>query len=70
MVHVTPENLLTEREACERCPRRSARKRAHIRLLGISRKVVFRIIKDIKFHPYKLQVEQQINEREKEARLA
>lgn len=61
MLHVTPENLHTVREALERCPRRTARKRAHIRFLGTSRTIVFRIIKDIKFHPYKLQDHPQIS---------
>lgn len=64
----TPENVQTVREAFERSPRRSARKQS--RVLGISRISLFRILKEIKFHPYKLQIVQKINERDKEARLA
>lgn len=64
----TPENVETVREAFERSPRRSARQQS--RILGISRKSLFRILKEIRFHPYKLQVVQKINERDKEVRLA
>ena len=53
----TPENLQRVREAFERSPRPSARQ--HSRILGVSRRSLFRMLKEIKFHPYKLQVVQQ-----------
>ena len=55
----TPESLQRVREAFERSPRRSARQ--HSRILGVSRKSLFRMLKEIRFHPYKLQVVQQLN---------
>ena len=58
----TPENLQRVREAFERSPRRSACQ--HSRILGLSRKSLFRMLKDIKFHPYKLQELQQLNKRQ------
>ena len=64
----TPENLQRVREAFERSPRRSACQHSHI--LGVNRKSLFRILKEIKFHPYKLQVVQQLNNRDKEVRVA
>lgn len=65
----TSENLHIVREAFERSPRRSAHKQS--RILGRSRKSLFKTLKDIfKFHSYKLQAVQQIiSERDKEARF-
>lgn len=63
-----PENLQTVREAFEPSPRHS--KCQPSRILGVSNRSLHRMIKEIKFHPYKLQVVQQINERDKEAGLA
>ena len=64
----TPENLQRVREAFERSPGRLARQ--HSRILGVSRKSLFQMLKEIKFHPYKLQVVQRLNKREKEVRVA
>jgi hypothetical protein len=56
----TPENVQRVREAFERSPQCSRR-------LGVNRKSLFLMIKEIKFHPYKLQVVQQFNNRYEES---
>ena len=61
----TPENLQRVREAFECSHRRSARQ--HSRILGVSRKSLFPMLKEIKFHPHKLQVVQQLSKTDKEA---
>ncbi|KAJ8969308.1 hypothetical protein NQ317_002767 [Molorchus minor] len=64
----TPENIERVREALNRSPSRSARK--HASELNINREAVRRILhKDLKFHPYKLQIVQQLKERDFEAQL-
>ena len=65
----TAENLQRVREAFERSPRRSARQHPRI-FLGVSRKSLFGMLREIKFHPYKFQVVQQLNKRDKEAPVA
>lgn len=56
----TPENIASVSAAIIRSPHRSARQ--HARELNMSRDSVRRILRlDLKFHPYKMQVAQQLN---------
>jgi len=59
----TPENIASVSEALIRSPRRSARR--HASELGLSRESVRNILQtDLRFHPYKMQVVQQLNVRD------
>ena len=59
----TPENITRVSEALSRSPRRSARR--HASELGVNRESVRRILHtDLRFHPYKMQVVQQLNVRD------
>lgn len=59
----TPNNIAAVRGALLRSPARSARQ--HARELQLSRDSVKRILRlDLKFHPYKMLVVQQLNERD------
>jgi transposase len=63
-----PENVEHVRVALERSPRRSAR--LHASALHLSRRSLSRILHaDLKFHPYKLQLVQQLSQHGKEVRL-
>ena len=58
-----PENIAKVSEALSRSPRRSARR--HASELGLNRESVRRILHtDVRFHPYKMQVVQQLNVRD------
>ncbi|PSN42225.1 hypothetical protein C0J52_18491 [Blattella germanica] len=54
----TPENEARARQAFERSPHRSAHKQA--RVLCLSRRSLGRILINLKFHPYKIQVTQKL----------
>ena len=63
----TPENIARVTIALVRVPLRSVRR--HSQVLNISDRSVRRILHlDLKFHPYKLQVVQQLLERDLQAR--
>lgn len=63
----TPTNVAAVREAMERNPRRSA---LHLSLeLNVSDRSIRRILHDCKFHPYKIQVVQQLQENDLAARM-
>lgn len=63
----TPENIATARAAIERSPRRSVRQ--HASSLGIKRRSLQRILHELDFHPYKLQIVQLLNERDPASRM-
>ena len=59
----TPENVYTVRRAVLASPRRSARRQALA--LGMSRRSLHRILHDeLKFHPYKIMIVQQLAKRD------
>ena len=63
----TPARVEEARQALIRSPRRSAVR--HALALGMSPRSLQRIIHDdLKFHPYKIQIVQQLNERDKVGR--
>lgn len=63
----SPENIERVRQSIERSPRRSASK--HAAAMGISDTTVRRILhEDLKLHPYKLAVVQELTERDFVAR--
>lgn len=62
------ENLQIVENTSEHSPRRSARQQS--RIFRFNTRSLHRMLQDIKYHPYKLQVVHQINERYKEVRLA
>ena len=65
----TPENVAAVREAVERSPSRSAVK--HASALCLSDRSVRRILHaDLKFHPYKMMIVQELSERDWENRRA
>lgn len=65
----TPENVAAVREAVERSPSRSALK--HAAALRLSDRSVRRILHaDLKFHPYKMMIAQELSERDWENRRA
>ena len=65
----TPENIQIARESVLRSPRRSAHK--HSAALSLSLRSVRRILHlDLKFHPYKLMVVQELLDRDHEIRVA
>lgn len=64
----TPENIQRVRLAVQRSPSRSAVR--HAAALRISDRTVRRILhKDLKFHPYKIQVAQQLKPQARASRL-
>lgn len=63
----TPENVAKVKRSVQQSPMRSARK--HALVLGIARESVRRILHfDLKFHPYKMMVVQELLERDYENR--
>lgn len=64
---VTPQNLAAVRVAVETSPRRSVRQ--HASSLGIARRSLQRILNELHFHPYKLQIVQQMQERDPVSRI-
>ena len=63
----TPENIEKVRMAVQQSPMRSARK--HALVLGIPRESVRRILRfNLKFHPYKMQLVQELQERDYDTR--
>ena len=65
----TPENIAAVRESVQRSPSRSAVK--HAALLRLSDRTVRRILRaDLKFHPYKMMIVQELSERDWENRRA
>ncbi|GBO00070.1 hypothetical protein AVEN_246997-1 [Araneus ventricosus] len=57
----TPENVAAVRDAVTQSPRRSARKQASA--LGLSQRSLRRILhEDLKFHPYKMMLVQEMKE--------
>lgn len=64
----TPQNIDVVRESVLRSPRRSIRKQSAA--VGMSRESVRRILRlDLKFHPYKLQMVQELKENDYQLRL-
>ncbi|PSN41601.1 hypothetical protein C0J52_17604, partial [Blattella germanica] len=64
----TPQNIDVVRESVLRSPRRSIRKQSAA--VGMSRESVRRILRlDLKFHPYKLQIVQELKENDYQLRL-
>ena len=59
----TEENVRRVRESFQQSSRRSPRQQS--RILGISRRSLGRILQDIKFHPYKIQIAQKFYPRDK-----
>lgn len=64
---LTPENIAAVQQAMFRSPHRSAKQ--HALRLGISDTLVRRILQDLHFHPYKIQIVQSLNPSDNQKRL-